>query len=124
MARAIRFLSHSPVLLSKMRAHLPVYTHWSVGWLDKCGRDFQHKIHSICCFSLAGTIKREPESGPSWFNVFLKNVLLEAGDPAASRNSSGKMMVFDGNNPGVTMVPSVLGKWWVNKYKKDVGRLT
>lgn len=52
--RVIRFLSYSPVLLSKMRAHLPVYIHWSVGWPDKSGRNFQHRTHPHLLLSSDG----------------------------------------------------------------------
>lgn len=68
------------MLLSKVRTHLPVYIHWSVGWPEKSGRNLQHKYILHLLFSSADTTKTEPESDPLGSIHFFENPLLVAGD--------------------------------------------
>lgn len=82
-----------------------------MGWPDKSGRNFQHRIHLHLLFSSGWYNEERARIWPSWFKAFQKNLQLAAGDPAVPRISSGKTMVFDGNHPGAKMVPSALRKW-------------
>lgn len=110
VAEATCFLPLSPV--ASQGEALPVYAQWSAGWPGKGGRRFQHRIHPHLLLSSDRYNQGRARIGPFWVSAFQKKVLLTAGDPAVSRTSSGKTAVLGGHLPGVTMVPSALGKWW------------
>lgn len=93
-------------------AHRPVYTQWSAAWPDKGGRCFQHRLHPHLLLSSDRYNPGRARIGPAWVSAFQKKLLLTAGGPVVSRISSGQTTVFGGHLPGVTMVPSALGKWW------------
>lgn len=65
-----------------MKAHLPVYIHWSVGWPEKRGRNYQHRIHPHLLLS-PGWSNQDSQNLVHWVQC-LKNLLLKTGDPAAS----------------------------------------
>lgn len=49
----------------------------------RVGEIFSMEYIPICCFPLTGITKRA-RRWSAWFRAFLKNLLLEAGDPIAS----------------------------------------
>lgn len=129
VAVVIGFLSYSPALLSKIRL-IFLFT-LSGLWVGqtRVGQIFSTGYISICFFPLAGTTKREPESGPPGSKLFrstcsLQLVLLQfPGFYLARRCGLGWQ------SPGAKMVPSALRKWWhshficFNNYQKGAVRL-